>query len=501
MKDTTTITVPMPEWLPEPDNPPFNNPGALEALNVTPRQNSYGPLPSLTAQGDALGTYPIGAISTRSQTGSVAIYAGTATALYRIQAAGNTDVSRSPGVDDYATTEGKNWSFAEWLVENKILAANGTDEMQVAAIASGSFADLTGTGTPPISRYLTTTRDHVVAGNISTNESMTQWSGWRNHTQWNNSPATNQSDFQIFDKGGRITGLVGVDANFYVLRDRAIDVMANEGPPRIFYPYVVSLSRGCNIPQSVVAWGGAVYFWSFDGFYRISGQQMELLSAGRWERWLWQNIDSSNLHRVSAAVCPLSGCYFMAFPSTSATDGNPDSLFMYSIKHNKGCHGDLDLDFVFTGYAETGYTLDDLSDIFPLGIDQQSIAVDSLEYQGSDKLVRAAFDADHKYALWTGPSLAATVDTTEANIITGHRAFVTGARPLVDGGTPSVRVLTRDTLQEMPAVSDAVAVEANGSCPIMSDARYHRGRVEMPAEDSWRHIHGLEIEAQPAGLE
>lgn len=113
-----------------------------------------------------------------------------------------------------------------------------------------------------------------------------------------------------------------------------------------------------------------------------------------------------------------------------------------------------------------------------------------------------AFGNDFRHHAFTGSALAATIETTEAQIFPGRRAFVTGVRPIVDGGADSaisVQVAARSAPNDTVTFGTAVDMNASGLCPVRSSGRFHRARVSIDSGTSWTHAQGIDVEAVPEG--
>lgn len=476
------------EWM--PDLPAFQSPGATEAKNVVPDVDSYTPLRSLVTSGSAVAEQPLGAFSCKAYDGTVDIVCGADTNLYRFSSLAWSEVSRIANVYNLAATD--RWRFTQF--GNVILAVNGTETMQVGTIGSGDFATVTGgTADPPIVRYIATVRDFVMTGNESSAAQRVQWAGINTYDDWASTPASDQSDEQDLPDGGAITGLVGGEYAV-VLQEQAVRIGTYEGPPTIFRFDVVDEKHGCNVPGSVVGYRGAVFFWSYDGFYMLVNGQLQNLSHRKVDNWFWSNVDDSNLHRITSAIDPIRGLYILSFPSASASSGNPDTVLIYNFHENKFSYGEFDHEMVFSSYSNVGYHLDNIGTALPTDdIDASSINVDSPDYLGSSKIILSAFSTDYKLAFFTGTPLAATLDTTEAEISPGYRTHITEGWPIIDGTTSAtITPITRNRIGDSITVGSAVSQNSVGFCPLRSDARYHRARVDIPAGE-WNFAQGVDF--------
>src|SRR5215467_2719365 len=92
-----TIAAPVSSWA--PDGAALDGNGSIEALNVIAKDRGYGPLPTFGAVTNALNARCQGHFFARKSDTTDVIFAGDATKLYRLAAAGSTwsDVSRTVG--------------------------------------------------------------------------------------------------------------------------------------------------------------------------------------------------------------------------------------------------------------------------------------------------------------------------------------------------------------------------------------------------------------------
>jgi hypothetical protein len=115
-----------------------------------------------------------------------------------------------------------------------------------------------------------------------------------------------------------------------------------------------------------------------------------------------------------------------------------------------------------------------------------------------------AFNASHRHVGFNGTSgsFPATIETTEAQIFPGRRAFVQGIRPIVDGGTDAnitVAVAARSAPNDTVTFGSAVAMNGSGLSPQRSSGRFHRARVNIAEDDTWDNALGVDVEAVPEG--
>ena len=138
--------IPWGQW--RPDVSDYNGEHTQRAENVFPRGDGYGPVPNLSAFTDALPAACRGAFLALNTDGTIALFAGTATKLYKMS---NTDLSwdevtRTVG-GDYAVPAAKQWQFAQ--LGSVVVAVNAADAVQAYTLGSSTdFAALA--GSPPV---------------------------------------------------------------------------------------------------------------------------------------------------------------------------------------------------------------------------------------------------------------------------------------------------------------------------------------------------------------
>jgi hypothetical protein len=478
--------IPIGPWA--PDLPDFQNPGSTEALNVIAKAASYGPFPSFAKISGALGARCQGAIFVRRSDGSGAIFAGDATKLYRLSGAAFTDVSRTAG-GAYATPADGAWSFIQF--GNYIHAFNGIDAPQQFNIDSDSnFSAMS--GSPPTANYAAVVGDFVMTGQQPSFRNRVQWGPINQSGNWTPSQAT-QADYQDLPDGGWVQGLVGLEQAGIVFQEFAVRRSAYVGPPTIFQFGKIADNVGVTIPGSIASYKDFIFFVDRSGFYMIvGGYQVTPIGEQRVNRHFWNDVDQEYLHRVTSAVDPVNGLYVIGYPGAGNSGGNPNKMLAYCWAVDRWSRilpGDLDM--VFSAATQSGFALEQL-DAVSASADALPFSFDSPLWTGIARRLVGGFDTNHRLGFFNGAALAATVDSTETNLGSARIARVRMARPLVDGGMPAMALGTRDRPFGAVGFGAPVTVNAFGSCPFNSAARYHRGRITLPAGQVWTHIMGVD---------
>lgn len=486
--------IPVEPWL--PDLPALSNPGALEALNVIPDAASYRPLPAFAEQGNAMTARVQGAIYARGIGGTIAQFAGDGTKLYRWDSSGVNwlDVSRTSG-GIYATPPDGGWSFGQF--GDLVIAVNGTDAPQKYTIGSSSNFTALG-GTPPVGRLVATVRDFVVMGRIAATVNRVQWSGINNAETWASSQVT-QADFQDLPDGGYVMGLVGGEYGV-VFQERSIKRMSYVGVPLVFQFDEIARGIGTPAEGSVARYEDMAFFLSDEGFYMLAGaQQLRGIGQNKVDRFFWNDVNQSFLHRISSAVDPVNKLYVVSYPGGGSADGTPDRLLIYSWQTDRWSRAEQALALLHQGASQASYTLEGLDSI-SANLDTLPFSLDSRAWSGAGRLLLGGFSTTNRAGFFSGQPMAAVVDTGEAQLIEGARALVRGLRPLADGGTPSVSLGSRNRSIDAVQWGPDIGQNNRGICPQHASGRYFRARIKMPGGQGWTHLQGIdEIDAAPAG--
>lgn len=494
--------IPAPQW--KPDQPDITDDGTAVALNVLPRTaSSYGPMPSLSIYSGALNGRCQGALGIADASGNTFAFAGTGSKLYQASAGSTSwaDVSKGGG---YSAAADGQWSSTFWT-PNLVLMTDFSDAVQAFTIGSSTlFADLS-SGAPK-AKYLAVIRDFLFLFNIfdatdGARPTRAHWSAIGAPSSWptagTSAAAAVQSDFQDINLGdfGQGMGIVGGlgSADGAAFFERGIVRINYVGPPDIFGFYAVEGGRGCIAPGSIAQLGSFVIFLGPDDLYVFDGSTCTGLGAQQFAKTMFGLMDQSKLYRVSAAFDPINQIYFLAFPGPNAVAGNPNMILAYHWVLKRAslidAAGDVELIFRSLSFGTTLEGLDTISS----SIETLPFSLDSRAWTGG-ALLLSAFDSSHRLNYVNGPSLPATVDTSEAQLIKGRRAFVSSVRPLVDGGTPSVAVATRERQTDAKVYGAPVAMSAIGDCPQRASGRYHTARITMSGGATWQQIFGVDVE-------
>ena len=476
-----------------PDLPALGNPGATTAKNVIPAKVGYLPLNSIADYSSALTAYCRGAASAVDTAGNVHSYAGDETKLYRLVSTTQTDSSKVGG---YSCASDSYWEFAQF--GNKIIATNHDDDIQALTLGGTTFANLAAGA--PKARHISVIRDFVMVGNTydTTDGDMpnrVRWCALNDETDWTVS-ATTQADYQdLQGNGGWVQSIVGGE-RVYVFQERSIWLASYVGSPVVFQFDKIEDARGAFCPRGTIMVGGVVYYISDDGFYAISGGQSIPVGFGKVDRTFLADINSDYLHRVTAAAVPDEKVVMWSYPGAGSADGTPNKIIMYNWASQKWATAEVDHELLFRSMS-VGVTLDGL-DAISAQLDSLSFSLDSKVWMGGS-LNLAAFNTSHELAYFTGTAMDGVIETGEFQPpgMEGMRSEITEVTPIVDGGTHTVQMGTRETQAGTVSWGNASPENSSGICPVRSNSRYHRVRVNTTGD--FTTASGVLTDAKPVG--
>ena len=488
---TQAQTIPFGEWL--PDLPEYENPGALIATNVIPQLQSYRGLNSLSSFTNALANVCLGTFWAQAADGTVFNFAGDINSLYRLSG-GTTWVDISGASAPYTA---ENWDFTKF--GERVIATNVADPMQKFDMGTdATFFDLA--GSPPQAARIATVRDFIVVGDISSlGPNFIAWSGFNNSEIWDlTGDLSTQTDSQeLFGRGGNVQRIVPGEYGI-IFQENSIWRMDYVGPPVVFQLDEVERKRGTPSPNSVVWVGGLVYFYGWDGFYVFDGQRSQEISANRVSNFIGQDADTDALDTMRGAVDRRNRLIIWAYrTSTSAPINN--RLIIYNWGADKWSLAEVDTQ-ILDEFVSPGFSLDELDTPLPLGIDLDSIPVDSDQFKGGGINIQA-FNDSNEAATFDGAPLTAIIDTKEISGPDNGRIYTNAVRPLIESdtnATTTVEVGSRNRLSDTPSFTLPKALNGiNGEANVRVNSRYQRFRVNV--SDGFTHGNGVKIQTRQAG--
>jgi hypothetical protein len=461
-------------------------------LNVLPRGDGYGPFPDFAAYSDPAAAACQGFFRALKSDGTSQLFMGTVNKLRLMNPTTLAwdDVSKALGTYTDLSS-GHNWQFAQF--GDLVIAVQANTVPQVYDLSSSTeFADLG--GSPPQAAYISIVGRFVVLSGLLSEPYRIHWSGLNAVTTWTS--GTSSSDFQDLPDGGIVRGVAGGEYGT-IFQDGAIRRMLfAPGSPLIFQIERVSEDMGLLAPYSVVRAGSRTFFLSSNGFQVIGpGGAPVPIGRERVDRTVLNELDRGEMQLMLGASDPRSSRVFWAYKTGGSADLF-DKILAYDYTLDRWSAIEMQGEYLGS-LAQPGTSLESLDAI--------SGSIDDLPFSSLDDISTgvspeiAMFDSTHKLGFFRGANLEATLETAEQGQ-DGRRFFVRGFRPITDATTVYGRLSKRETMAADATYSDETLFSSRtGLCPQRVSTRYSRGKIRIPAGETWTFAQGVEPVVTPLG--
>ena len=487
--------IPLGEWL--PDQPPLNNPGVLVAKNCLPHAAGFLPMPAEEVYSTALDEYCRGAIFCRDASANVYVLAGDKSKLQLLSTTlGWTDISSATYASGAATTYSERWEFVQW--GGDVFATNYHDPVQSFTLGASTATALG--GSPLQARHIATARNFVFLADVqdngggNPNPTKIAWSALNDPTSWTASAATQADSETLRGSGGPIQRVFGGEY-VIVFQEKAIWRMEYAGPPTVWQFDEIEPSIGLIAPGAAALASQDIYFLSERGFMVLrSGSRVEPIGAEKVDRFVLDDIDRTNLHRMSCVADSETHRVYWAYPAETNTGGLCNRLIVYDFAIGRWSYSEQDTEQILIA-ATPAYTLEGLDSV-STDLDALPVSLDDPAWNGGVSQL-AKFDGDHKLSFFSGAAMAAQFEPRELQITPGRRTLLTAVRPLIDGGAVTVEIGCRQSQGDSVNWLPAAPVNTNGRATRRKNARYHRLRLNVSG--NWTHAQGFEVAGDAVG--
>jgi hypothetical protein len=361
-----------------------------------------------------------------------------------------------------------------------------------------------------------------VTGNISdsaTNVQRVRWSALNNSGSWTPDPAT-LADFQdLPGDGGWVQKIVGGEQGGYVFQERAIYQMNFVGSPLIFQFNKIQYNIGAFAPQGVINYENVVYFLSADGFYKFDGTNVTPIGRSKVDNTFFADLDVMHVANIRAAVWPQHKIVCWAYPGQGNNNGKPNHIMIYSWAYDRWSRIDIPT-ALDSGSIEClglsavpGVTLEGLDAYCGSNIDALVISLDDRSWTGGELIFTAFVDGSLYY--FTGPSMAADIETTEMNPMQNlyqiqinqtmdnvkNLCQVNETYPIIEGvsaGTVNVEIASRRQISDPVSYGAAISPNSAGFCQSRVTNRFFRFRIQTNGQN-YDFLQGVDINFVPAG--
>lgn len=467
-----------------PDVSDYEAKATRNVQNVIPRGDGYGPFPSLSAYTGALPAPCRGGFYALKSDGSVILFGGTATKLYKLSNTDYTWGDVSLGAGTYgALSSTAQWQFAQF--GNLVFATQASAVLQVFDLSSSSaFANCA--GSPPQAAYISVVGRFLVLSGLLSTPYRIQWCGLNATTTWTS--GVNSSDFQDFPDGGIVRGAAGGE-NGIVFQDQAIRRLSYlPGSPLIFQIERISQDKGLYAPYSIIRAGERIFFYASQGFYKIDPGGLPVqIGREKVDRTFLADLDKGSLQLFMGAADPRSTRIYWAYKSIAGQAGLYDKVLGYDYLLEQFFPVSVSGEFLL-GISQTGLTLENL-DTISSSIDALVLSLDAYATAVQPEL--AQFDGANKLGFFRGEALEATLESAEQGG-DGAGIFIRGFEAITDAATHYGSASYRQYTSAVATSGTEVLVNARtGRCDFRRDTNLARFKVRIPAGTTWTFSAGV----------
>lgn len=462
----------MPPYL--PDQSAFS--GALvQAENVYPKVDGYGPISGFTGFSSALSAAFKGGASFIASDGTSSLLVGTATGLVKYSGGSWSNVITG------MTVTGQ-WRFAQF--GDFGIGVNGSST-KVVNLTLGTGSTLTGA---PTGIAIGVVGDYVVILQDTGNILGVFTSGFNNHTNWN---LSNGATYQPMLTGGECMGFAGGEYGVILQRQRIVRMTRTGDNTAPFQYDEITPNLGCASKASVIAIGRTVYFLSDSGFKALEdGQVIKPIGSEKVDRTFASEVPRDDWEKLFVAYDPQSKVVVWCVP------GTPGKLWIYNYELDRWSTAKLNLDGIFSGFTSS-ISLETLAATYT-NIDTMTISLDDPRWAGGNP--RLYCIQSGVAGTFFGDTLEAALEWSHLEPIKGARARFWKFRPVTDATSGiTLKLDCRARTGDSASISTFTDLRASGDMPVRASGRYVKPRLEYAAGTNWSFVNGLEFDAEAGG--
>ena len=374
-------------------------------LNAVPIAAGYGPFPLFQSFTQAVGAACRGAFLARVGDGSIAIFAATATKLYKLNNTTLVWADVSKGGASYTTLNTTAiWRFAQF--NDRVIAVQANAPPQYYDLGSSSaFADLA--GSPPQAAYVTIVNRFVVLTGLASEPTRIQWSGLNDTEGWTS--GTNLSDFQDLPDGGICQGAVGGDVGIILQETTIRRMVFSPGSDTVFQIDKIAVDIGLLIPNTLFTAGEKIFFLSAQGFQMLTfGGDRTPIGKEKVDKSFFAAYDESSQAVVQGAADPIRTLAYFTYRKPTDPTGLFSTILCYDWALQRWGKLEVSGEFLLTA-AAPGLTIEGLDALAP-----GALSVAGTANNGSG-LIRITVSSTAALVSGNDYTLSAVGGTTEAN--------------------------------------------------------------------------------------
>lgn len=442
--------------------------GALHVCEgVISIAGGYGPFPQMIAAegAEALSGQPRGAISVLASDSSWYVFIATASRIEVLQ----SDFTFADLETGRTVPDGEDVSFA--LFGEFLINTDTVDGMKAYNIVGGGTNDAVSDA--PAARFAFTCGNTLFALGTPTEPRRFANSDRRNHTRWSGGVANGNT----LQDGGALVG--GADQNNgygLLLQESAVRGIRWQGSQ--YSVPLIADGLGCVAARTIGSYNGKVVWWDENGPWIIEGQSAPVnLGAEKINRWAAENIGRQNFKNLQCTVDPQRQRFLWRIDDSSVLAwGWLPGLNDFTILPVQST--------ALARIATPAVTVDNLTGT----IDDLEGTIDALG--GSSAPILGGLNSALKYATFTGPNMAATIETTVIN--SPESGWVNWATPVDDCATGTLQVGMSDSLSSTITWESGESKLPDGSTPQRARGFNMAFRRNFPAGAAWNYANGVD---------
>lgn len=217
-------------------------------------------------------------------------------------------------------------------------------------------------------------------------------------------------------------------------------------------------------------------------------------------------ITVEGLDYVAPGAITITGAASNGSGLVRITVGSTSTLTTGDVKTIAGVGGTTEANGTWTITVINGTTFDLQGSTFANAYTSGGVVAGSIDamtfpwddYSSASLPTISAFNTDGELGFFAGATLEATLESAEQSI-EGSRLIINGIWPATDADTVYGRVVTRAKLHGTDTEGTENAINDDGFVPLLSEGRYVRGRVRIPAGTTWTYASGFNPEFSRGG--
>lgn len=463
-------------WRPDVGGPNTGMAAAIEgAIPISAMGGlGYGPFPqmSVASGAAALAAAPLNIISIQLPSGSWAVYAVTATAIYELQ----SDFSWTAIETGRSTvTLGASMClFGKYLINSDV-----TNGMKAYDVAAGGTNTAVSGG--PAARSVFTMNNVLFALGTSAAPRRFQSSDLGQYNGWTGGIA----DGKTFEDGGALICGIGLkDGIGLMFQEHAIRGVQFGSGAGAYSISKVADGIGCASELTLTSFNGTAWWWDSSGPWELTaGGGPVPIGAEKIERWAASNIGRNNYGLLQGAVDPQRKLVMWR------VDESRILAYSWLMKEWTLLPATTS---ALARIATPATSIDTLTGT----IDALAGAIDDLG--GGEAPVIGGLNLARKFSTFTGQHMAATLET--GRIHSGTTGMFQWATPVDDTSAGTAQIGVSDTLQTASTWKSGHAKTASGRVSIRGRGKAIALRRTITAGATWTYAVGFkDIAANPGG--